>query len=181
MRATNTATEYGWVTRVLHWLMALLILGMIALGAFMGDVPKTDSSRLVLFTLHMSTGVVLLVLILLRSGWHLYTKPPKEAENLWPWEHRLAWVIQRLMYLCMLLVPIAGYLMVSSAGHKIPFYGLLQLPEALPKVGWVHEFFEGAHSFLAYSLLVLVIVHVAGAIKHRYIDGNDVVERIKLW
>lgn len=171
---TNTENRYGLVSRVIHGAMLVLIFAMLGIGMYMGDLEKTDELRKVLFEKHMATGVLVLMLVVVRIVWLRISPAPKLPAALESWEKTLTTVVKSLMYLLMLLIPIAGILMVNTAGHPVSFYGLFELPVLMGKSKELHEFFEELHELLAFSLLFLIVLHIAGSLKHRYFDmGND--------
>jgi cytochrome b561 len=178
---TNSAERYGLVSRLLHWLMALLILTMIGVGAYMSDLDKEDPLRAQLYTLHKEIGVTLLALAVIRILWILASRPPVLPAALQRWEVILAKSTTGLLYLLMLATPIAGYLMTNTGGKPISYFGLYDLPVLMGENHDLHEFLEEVHAFLAFSILALVGLHVAGAIKHRLIDKDpeaDVLKRM---
>lgn len=177
----NSENRYGAVSRAIHGIMLLLIFGMISVGIYMTDLDKTDEMRKVLFGLHMSTGVLVLLLAVIRLVWLKISPPPKLPAALESWEKALTTVVKSLMYLLMLLIPIAGIMIVNTKGNAIDFYGLFKLPMLTGENEDLHELMEEVHEVLAFSLLFLVVLHVAGALKHRYIDmvsELDVMKRM---
>ena len=178
---TNSAERYGAVSRLLHWLMALLILAMIGVGAYMTDLDKKDPIRLSLYDLHKEIGVTILALAVLRILWILASRPPVLPAVLQRWEVILTKSTTGLLYLLMLATPIVGYLMVNTGGGPIKYFGMFEMPRLLAQNHDLHEFLEGLHEFLAFSILTLVGLHVLGAIKHRLIDKDpqaDVLKRM---
>jgi cytochrome b561 len=178
---TNSADRYGLVSRFLHWVMALLILAMIALGAYMTDLAKDDPLRAQLYTLHKESGVTILALAAIRILWILVSRPPVMPAALQRWEVVLAKSTVGLLYLLMLATPVAGYLMTNTGGKPISYFGLFDLPVLMGKNHDLHEVLEGVHEFLAFSILTLVGLHVLGALKHRFVDpdpGADVLKRM---
>ena len=113
---TNSADRYGLLSRLLHWVMVLLILAMIGVGAYMTDLDKQDPLRAQLYTLHKEIGVTILVLAVLRILWILASRPPVLPAALQRWEVILAKSTIGLLYLLMLATPIAGYLMTNTGG-----------------------------------------------------------------
>jgi cytochrome b561 len=178
---TNSADRYGLVSRLLHWLMALLILAMIGIGAYMADLDKEDPLRTQLYTLHKEIGVTILVLAVLRILWILMSRPPVLPAALQRWEVILAKSTVGLLYLLMLATPMAGYLMTNTAGQPISYFGLFDLPALLGENHDLHETLEEVHEFLAFTILALVGLHALGALKHRFVDkdpGADVLRRM---
>jgi cytochrome b561 len=177
----NSTERYGLISRALHWLMALMILTMIAVGAYMTDLDKEDPLRLQLYTLHKEIGVTVLTLAVIRILWVLMSRPPRLPGVLQRWEVILSKATTGLLYLLMLATPVAGYLMSNAAGKPIGFFGLFDMPVFIGENHDTHEFLEELHGFLAFSILALVGLHVAGAIKHRLIDKDpeaDVLKRM---
>ena len=178
---TNSAERYGAVSRLLHWLMALLILAMIGIGAYMTDLDKEDPLRAQLYTLHKEIGVTILALAVIRILWILVSRSPVMPAALQRWEVILAKSTVGLLYLLMLATPIAGYLMTNTGGKSINYFGIIDLPALMAKNHDLHETLEEVHEFLAFSILALVGLHVLGALKHRFLDkdpGADVLKRM---
>lgn len=175
----NSENRYGALSRAIHNLMLLLIFGMLGVGMIMTDLDKTDPLREQLFNMHFSTGVVVLTLILVRIVWLKFSPAPKVPDGLSGWEKVLTAVVKSVMYLLMLVIPIIGILTVNSAGHPVSVYGLFDLPSVLAKDPEWHEILEDLHGFLAYTLLVLVVLHVAGALKHRFLDTGPNIDVLK--
>ncbi len=178
---TNSADRYGLVSRFLHWAMAIMILAMIGIGAYMADLAKEDPLRAQLVSMHKSVGVTLLGLALIRILWILVSRPPAMPAVLLRWEVILAKSTVGLLYLLMLATPVAGYLMTNTGGKPISYFNLFELPALLGENHGLHEALEEVHEILAFTILALVVLHVAGALKHRYIDmepAADVMKRM---
>jgi cytochrome b561 len=178
---TNSADRYGLVSRLLHWLMALLILAMIGIGAYMTDLDKEDPLRAQLYTMHKEIGVTILVLAVLRILWILASRPPVLPAALQRWEIILAKSTTGLLYLLMLATPIVGFLMTNASGKPVSYFGLFDLPLLIGENHDLHEILEEVHGFLAFTILALVALHALGAIKHRFIDKDpeaDVLKRM---
>jgi len=177
----NSENRYGLLSRAIHGIMLLLIFGMLGVGIYMTDLDKTDELRKQLFAMHMSTGVLVLMLAVVRIIWLKISPAPRLPVMLDNWEKILTTVVKSLMYLLMLLIPIAGILIANTKGNAVSFYGLFDVPMLTGENKELHELMEEVHELLAFTLLFLVIMHVAGALKHRYFDmGNelDVMKRM---
>lgn len=150
--------RYKWPAMVLHWLMAVVLLGLIALGHYMESMPKNTPDRAYFFALHKSMGLVALVLILLRMAWRATRVAPLPLPNMPIWEIRAAAWSHRLLYVCMFLQPLTGYLSSSFNKYGIKFFGV-----RLPSWGWenaaLRELFAGIHGFIGVAFVVLIAVH----------------------
>jgi cytochrome b561 len=178
---TNSADRYGLVSRFLHWVMALLILAMIGVGAYMADLAREDPLRGQLYTLHKEIGVTILALAVIRILWIVVARAPVMPAVLQRWEVVLAKSTVGLLYLLMLATPIAGYLMTNTGGKPVSYFGLFDMPVLIGENHDLHKALEDVHGFLAFSILALVGLHVLGALKHRFIDTNaeaDVLKRM---
>lgn len=178
----NSSVRYGLVSRSLHWLLAAMILFMIGLGAYMTDLEKIDPLRSQLYGLHKSIGVTILLLAVVRIVWiSLISPPPPANRALLRIEVIISKSVIGLFYLLMIITPVAGYLMSNSFGKPVNYFGFVQLPALISQNHGLAESLEGVHLILAYSILVLVGLHVAGALKHRLLSKNpeaDVLKRM---
>lgn len=189
MTGTNgkhSAVKYPLSLRVLHWLRALLVLGMIWSGWYMTELPDTFTAKYALFyPNHKQFGVLvwMLALVHLAIRWRNRAVLPQLPEGLARWEKLLSHVVHRLIIALILLIPVLGYSMSSSFTQSdgVPFFFLGPVPELLPKNDAVFEVFQALHKYSAYTLLCLVILHIAGTAKHRLQDKggeNDVLPRM---
>lgn len=177
----NTAEEYGSYTKALHWLMAALIITMVIIGLYMSDLGKEDPIRRQLYDLHKSLGVLAMLLIIVRLTWLRISPPPALPAVFTENETRLVKLVKVALYLLMIIIPVSGYLMSVADGHPVSLFGLFDLPSILGKNKEAHELFENMHSFMADVIIGAVLLHVAGAIKHRIQDKNgdsDILNRM---
>ena len=176
---TNNHERYGLISKSLHWLIALLILSLIAVGMYMTELDKEAPLRAQIYGLHKAFGVTVLGLVVLRILWIKLSAPPLLPAALEHWERQLAKTVKVLLYITMLFTPLAGYLMSNAADKPVSFFGLAQLPAFVAPSKELRELFGEAHEILAYTLLTLVILHVVGALKHRLLDRNRDVDVLK--
>jgi cytochrome b561 len=161
--------------------MAVMILTMIGVGIYMTSIDKVDPLRPQLYALHKATGVTVLALAVIRILWILTSRPPLLPSVLRRWEVILAKATTGLLYLLMLMTPIVGYLMSNAAGRSISYFGLFDLPTVIGEHQELREVLGELHGLLAFSILALVGLHAAGALKHRLIDKDpeaDVLKRM---
>lgn len=172
--------KYTLLMRILHWLIALLILGMIGVGWYMAGLPDNHASKYDIYPIHKSIGVSLLGLIVLRLLVRFFSPIPTLPKELSSWEKVLTKVTHFSLYLLMLLVPVSGYLMSDFAGFPVEWFGL-EVPGFIEDNMDNSDKAHSAHGVLPYILLGLVLLHILGSLKHRFIDKNkntDVLSRI---
>jgi cytochrome b561 len=159
--------RYDRVARALHWGLALLLIGQIVFGFSLDAIaPRGTPNRSLVINLHKSCGMVLLLLILLRLGWRLRHAPPSWPALMSTTEQMLATWGHRLLYAVMVALPLAGLVASNFSKHGVKFFNLLLLPPLGPDLPAVYRLFNGLHVALALTLTVLVIGHVAAALRH---------------
>jgi len=177
-----TIDKYPAALRILHWVRALLILGLIAAGWTMTALDDALTAKFdLLYPWHKSFGVLVFMIVLAQLAIRAISPLPEPAP-LPAQERLLSQAVHVAMYALLLIVPLMGYAMSSSYTDSdgVFFFGI-HLPELLPKDDDRFRLFQLLHKTLAYSLLALVTLHVAGALKHRYVDNDrrtDVLPRI---
>jgi cytochrome b561 len=165
------------VARALHWGIALLIIGQIAFGFALDTLaPRGTPMRGTVINLHKSFGLVLLGLILVRLGWRLAHQPPRWPALMSSTEQALATWGHRLLYAVMVALPLSGYVASNFSKHGLKFFGLA-LPPWGPDLPAAYRFFNGMHQLLGWALALLVIGHVAAALRHR-LRRDDVFQRM---
>ncbi|MDE2302677.1 MAG: cytochrome b/b6 domain-containing protein [Sphingomonadales bacterium] len=181
MTRSDPSYRYPLVLRVLHWLRAALILGLLALGVTMTLLPDAAPAKFAtLYPLHKQFGVLVLLVALVQLGLRARTALPAPPAGLKPWERHLSHAVHRAMLVLAVVVPLMGYAMSASYAQSdgVPFFGVM-LPELLPKNDHAFEVFRLLHKALAFTLAGLVALHVAGVVKHRLFDkANDVLPRM---
>lgn len=173
--------RYTSVAIVLHWALAILILGQIAGGLYMHNLPNDSSIKFDLFQLHKSFGFSILFLTVIRLGWRLGHKPPPLPFEMPAWQKTGARMTHWGFYALMVLTPLVGWAMVSVSPLDIPtkLFGLVPIPHLpfftnVADAGASEDLFKKAHELLAKSTLVLFVLHVAAALKHNFIDKDGV-------
>ena len=174
----NTSDRYGALSRALHWITAAVIVALIGVGMYMADLDKDDPSRLGIYNLHKSFGVLTIMLLALRLVWLRVSPAPALPTVLTAVEVKLVTVVKAALYALMLLVPFSGYMMSNAGGYPVGFFGLFTLPAMFDKSKALGGFAHEAHEILAYVLVLAVLIHVAGALKHR-LKGNAEADLLK--
>ncbi|MBL8275155.1 MAG: cytochrome b [Pelomonas sp.] len=174
----TSPNRYTPVAIVLHWLLALAIIGAFCVGVYMSDLPFSPS-RVKLYNWHKWAGVTILALSALRLLWRLTHRPPADAP-MPAWQARVAHGVHLLLYVAFFAVPLTGWAMSSAKGYPIVWFGVLPLPDFVPKDPDLGELLEQVHAALAWGLAFLVLAHVAGALKHQFIDRDGLLKRMSL-
>ncbi len=178
--------KYPLSLRTIHWLRALIILGLIATGWYMTGIWETHPQRAeFLYPNHKQFGVLiwLIAVVHLCLRWSNRNRLPHTPVTLKPWEKNLSHLIHRTLIVLTLAVPLLGYAMSSSFTQSdgVPFFFVSHIPEMLPKNDAAFAVFQALHKYAAYALLGCVLLHVAGTLKHRVLDKNgesDVLPRM---
>ena len=160
----------------LHWLLALMILGTMAFGVYMADLPMSPT-RLKLFNYHKWAGMTILILSAVRLLWRLTHRPPADVP-MPAWQRQVAHGVHLGMYLLFFAVPLVGWAYSSAAGFQIVLYGVLPLPNWVAPDRALAEAIKPWHGYLAFALGALVILHVAGALKHQFVDRDGLIGRM---
>lgn len=172
----NNHWHYDVVSRQLHWVLALLIIGMLCVGWYMMSIADNPDSR-TYFNLHKSFGIVTGLLILFRVAWRIQHKPEALPSSIAKWQMKLAHGVQLLLYFCMIMMPVTGFLGASFGTHGIAFFGW-PIPKWAPQHADLSEQLFEIHGVIAWALVVLIAVHVLAALKHLWIDKDGVFQRM---
>lgn len=175
--APEPMPRYTGVAIALHWLMALAILGMLGVGLWMTGL-KTSPSKIEVYSWHKWIGLTILALAALRLVWRAYHPPPFYAESIPAWQLQVATWTHRAAYLLMFAMPLSGWLQNSAAGFPLSWFGLFKVPSLIGRSKEAFAFWQQTHEVLAWTLMALVALHVAAALKHHFLDRDDTLTRI---
>ncbi len=171
--------RYTLTAMVLHWLAALLVFSLFAIGWTMVDLPR-GPGRSYNFALHKSIGLTVFALSLIRIAWRFFHRPPRYPESMRYWRITIARSAHMLFYILLCLQPASGYLSSSFSGYKTKVFGV-----ALPHWGWrdppLNEFFTEIHVMSSVLFVVLIGAHVLGALSHVFNRGDRTFRRILPW
>jgi cytochrome b561 len=170
---------YSKGAMVFHWTIAILIIVNLIIGFF--HESMTEDVRRIAMGIHKSTGILVIVLTLGRIAWRITHKPPPLPATVKSWEKGLAHAVHWLLYALMLALPLTGWLMSSAGKRKFPldFYGLFPLPylPVAQQEAAAHTYAE-RHEQLAFIALALLVLHLAGVVKHYFFDKDRTVQRM---
>lgn len=171
------APRYDTVAALMHWLTALLVLGLIAIGLWMVGL-EIGRQKLVVYGWHKWVGLSVLVLMILRLCWRLFHPPPPLPAGIASWERRLAPLVHGMLYGLLLAMPLTGWLMTSAAGQPVVWFGLVELPDLVGRDRELLAWFRGAHHWLSRLLIVLIMLHVAAVIRHDVLRRDGILRRM---
>jgi cytochrome b561 len=190
--------RYTKTAIILHWLIALGIFAMFGIGWYMADLPKEGAKRLAYdifdwgiytwqlseeasprtfyFNLHKSIGVTLFALIVIRILWRLAHRPPALLASYKAIERKIAAGAHHLLYLLMIALPLSGVIMAINSKYGIKWFGISFISGTDNKPA--RDFWVEVHEVIGVILLVIVIVHILGALKHKFIDKDETLRRM---
>jgi cytochrome b561 len=172
----HSNSRYSGVAISLHWLMALLILCNFCLGLYMADLGMTPT-RMRLFNYHKWTGATILAIAAVRLLWRLTHRPPADLPAP-QWQLKAAHVVHWGLYALFFAVPLVGWAYSSASGYPVVVYGVIPLPDFVPKDKALAEVLKACHETLAWLLMSLVVLHVGAAMKHTFIDRDGLLRRM---
>ena len=181
MRWRSSDQEWGAVYKLLHWLVAVLVLAMIGIGWFMTEALEDDvMGKFRAYQLHKSIGMTVLVLVLVRLIWRITNRVPRLPEKMPAYERWLARATHWIFYGLLFAMPITGWLMVSAAPINIPtiVFGLIGIPHLLAPDEALFTTLRDLHEVLSLVLVAVIVVHVLGALKHHFIARDSVLRRM---
>jgi cytochrome b561 len=180
MALRNTASAWGWPAKLLHWLMALVVLAMLALGFAMVWLTADLGTQLRLYQLHKSLGLLALALVLVRLAWRSLNQAPELPAGMPAWERAAARLTHAALYALLLLLPLTGWFMAAASPLGVPtvVFGLFTLPHPIGPSEAVEDVLQVVHAVLAALLALLLILHVGGALKHHLVQHDDVLVRM---
>lgn len=176
MQVANSNETYGWPSRVLHWLMAVLVVGLFALGYWMRTLDYYDPWYQRAPELHMSLGVLLIALVIVRILWRASNRQPRPLAKSW-FERTASAIAHILMYLLLVGLSITGYLFATGGGKAISVFGWFDVPSLITAKA-LADLAGDIHEWMAYGIIAIASVHAFGAFKHHFVDRDDTLRRM---
>lgn len=161
----------------LHWLMALLVFVTFPVGLVMHEMALSPN-KLRMMSYHKWLGVTVFILVMLRLVWRAMHKPAPLEIAMPQWQRMAAQAVHVLLYILLFAIPLSGWLMSSAKGFQTVYLGMLPLPDLLAKDKVLGDVLGAFHEVLNVTLLVLVVSHIAAALKHHFIDHDSTLVRM---
>jgi cytochrome b561 len=179
-RLANTDQRYGAVAMALHWIMAALIIALVALGLYMVTLPDVgfDTKKITLILYHKELGMAALALAALRLGWRLGNPLPRLVEHLPEWQKVAARFVHLGFYALMFALPITGWVMSSAAGIPVLVLGRFALPDFVAENEYLFQLFIEIHKWLGYALIAFLGIHVGAALRHHFVQKDDTLRKM---
>jgi cytochrome b561 len=171
------STNYHPVAKTLHWLMSILIIGLLALGLYMHELPLSPQ-KLELYSWHKWFGVTVFILVWLRLAWRLVHPAPPPPAGLSPLLKFSARAAHGLLYALMVLIPLSGWLMSSAKGFQTVWFGVLPIPDLLSRDKELGDLLQEVHEILNAALMLTLSGHVVAALWHHFVLKDDTLRRM---
>lgn len=177
MKMSLPTLGYSRTAIALHWLIALLVFCTFPLGIYMADLPFSPG-RLKLYSYHKWLGVTVFLLALARVAWRIRHPAPPPPAGMPAWQRTASVATYHLLYVLLIAVPVSGWLMSSAKGFQTVYLGIIPLPDLLSKDKATGDALLLVHQILNFTLGALVITHVTAALKHYFVDRDEVLGRM---
>lgn len=185
MTQRNTADHWGLPSKLFHWVMAVLVIGLLGMGVYISEIVDDIYRAFDLTQIHKSFGFVAFCLIALRLAWRLYAGAPTLPPDVPKWQVRSSQASHFLLYALMIVMPVSGWLYASAAVnqdlYQIPneVFGLFALPDPfVPGSSALEKRFYTVHNVGGKLLFALVLIHIAAALKHHFVDRDHILRRM---
>ena len=176
----NTARHYGAVAILLHWILAVLLCALVAMGLYMVSLPDAgfDRRKITLILYHKELGLAAFALAAIRVAWRVANVLPALVEQLPFWQKFAARFVHLGFYGLMLALPITGWVMSSAAAIPVSLFGLFNLPDLVAPSEPLFKLLVGAHQWLGYALLLCICVHAGAALWHHFVSRDDTLKKM---
>lgn len=178
MHFRNSEQSYGLVAMLLHWVAALVVLGLFGVGLWMTDLTYYDDWYRKAPHLHKSVGVLLALVFVFRLIWRYVNPKPKLDASVPQWEERVAGLVHFCLYLLVFAIVLSGYFISTADGRAIEVFDWFEIPALVTAIENQEDLAGDIHFYLASSLIGLVVLHALAALKHHFIDGDNTLKRM---
>jgi cytochrome b561 len=169
--------SYRPLAKGLHWLTAILVFGLLALGLWMVDLPF-GLPKLQAYAWHKWMGLSVLVLTIARLAWRWQVLPPALPGTVTAWERRIAPFSHGTLLALLIVLPLSGWLMSSAGGVTVYWFGIVPLPDLLPRDQGLFERLRTLHHWLAWVLMAVLTLHLAAVVRHDVLRRDGIFRRM---
>lgn len=173
----DSHSQFSIPTVFLHWLIAFAMIGMLAFGLYLEDLaPSPDKGELI--GLHKSIGVIILLLAALRVAWRVINRFPKPLTSMSGWQAFMAKLAHWALIIGTVLMPVSGIMMAVGGGHSVAVFGWEMIAGSGQKTEWMSQAGHILHGLGGKLLIAFILLHVAGAFKHQWMDKDGTLNRM---
>ncbi len=176
----SKVNPYGAMGKLFHWVNAILIIALLVLGWYMVRLSYYDPGYNVSLAWHKALGMLVLGVVTGKTVWLLVSRPTVDRSSLRRFEQVAAKWTHRLLYSMMVLIPLSGYLVSTSAGRGIDVWGMFTVPALLAITEPWLAYAIAIHYYCSYAAAIMIALHAAAALKHHFVDRDDTLKRM-LW
>ncbi|VUD48770.1 Cytochrome b561 [Thalassocella blandensis] len=174
----NSSEAYGWVSIALHWITAVTVVGLFALGLWMMSLDYYDTWYKKGPDLHRSIGVLLVLLVIFRLVWRLVNPKPADLPTHKKWEKVSAHIAHWLFYILIILMFPTGYFITTAEGQSLYVFDWFAIPSSITGVDLMADISGEIHEIIAFTIIGLAVVHALGALKHHFLDKDSTLKRM---
>ncbi len=174
----NTQNSYGVVTKLLHWLVAIVVFGLFGVGFWMVDLGYYDYWNKLAPHYHKSVGILLLTVMVFRVAWRFFNVTPEPSQVLSPKEKKASHYVHMVLYVAIFGMCVTGYLISTADGRSIQVFNWFSVPALGAFIENQEDIAGNVHEWLSYGLIGLVIMHLLAALKHHFIDRDGILKRM---
>jgi len=168
--------KYSLGLRIIHWLMAIFIIGMLCSGFYMKSLPVSNEIKFSIYAIHKACGVTVFGLVVIRIFFRAFTRVPPLPASFSRLIINASKAVHFGLYSLMILMPLSGYVMSSASGRGIKYF--FHIPLLISKNKGLASAANGLHSILAYFIIFFIVLHILAALKHTLIDKQNIFKRI---
>lgn len=173
----NDQHRYGAIAQLFHWVVVGLIVTQFVLAERAEGLPR-GMKLINTLALHKSIGMTVLVLAVARLAWRWMNPVPSDPLNTPKWQHMAAKISHTALYVLIFVIPLSGWIASSARNFSVSWFGLFTWPNLVEPSEAAFKFFQAAHEILAGALFVVALLHVAAALKHHFIDKDNILRRM---
>ena len=173
----NSQEKYGGVAQLFHWAIVVLIITQFVLAS-KADALPIGLAKIAVLAQHKSIGMTVFFLAILRLAWRFANPVPPLPANTPGWQRIGAHISHGALYALILLTPLVGWMMSSARNFPVSYFGLFTLPNLVQPDKPLYDFFHEAHEVLANAIFVIAVLHALAALKHHFLDRDNVLRRM---
>ncbi|QKX02518.1 cytochrome b [Wolbachia endosymbiont of Dirofilaria (Dirofilaria) immitis] len=168
--------KYSLGLRIIHWLMAAFIIGMLCCGFYMKSLPVSNEIKFSIYTVHKACGITILGLVVIRMFFRAFSHVSPLSANFSRFEVNTSKAVHFVLYFLMVMTPLSGYVMSSASDIEIKYF--FYIPLLISKNKELSNVANKLHSMFAYFMIFFIALHIFGALKHTFVDKQNIFKRI---